>query len=63
MSSALPQVEAPELARSHQPSIEARIDMTVAASMQAGEAGHCGADIRSDLHVQIEPRERGGIHN
>ena len=29
--------------------------------MQAGEAGHCGADIRSDLRVQIEPRERGGI--
>ena len=35
--------------------------MTVAALMQAGEAGHCGADIRSDLRVQIEPRERGGI--
>jgi len=35
--------------------------MTVATSMQAGEAGHCGADIRSDLRVQIEPRERGGI--
>src|SRR5690349_6822981 len=35
--------------------------MSVATSMQAGEAGHCGADIRSDLRVQIEPRERGGI--
>ena len=27
----------------------------------AGEAGHWGADIRSDLHVRIEPRDRGGI--
>jgi citrate lyase subunit beta / citryl-CoA lyase len=27
----------------------------------AGEAGYRGADIRSDLHVRIEPRERGGI--
>jgi len=26
----------------------------------AGEAGHWGADIRSDLHVRIEPCERGG---
>jgi len=26
-----------------------------------GEAGHSGPDIRSDLRVQIEPRERGGI--
>jgi len=26
-----------------------------------GEAGHWGADIRSDVHVRIEPRERGGI--
>jgi citrate lyase subunit beta/citryl-CoA lyase len=26
-----------------------------------GEAGHWGADIRSDLHVQVEPRQRGGI--
>jgi citrate lyase subunit beta/citryl-CoA lyase len=35
--------------------------MTVATSMQAGEAGHSGTDIRSDLRMQIEPRERGGI--
>src|ERR1700758_1530959 len=27
----------------------------------AGEAGHCGPEIRSDLQVRIEPRERGGI--
>jgi citrate lyase subunit beta/citryl-CoA lyase len=35
--------------------------MTVATSIQTGEAGHCGADIRSDLRVRIEPRERGGV--
>ena len=28
---------------------------------QAGEAGHSGPEIRSDVHVRIEPRERGGI--
>jgi citrate lyase subunit beta / citryl-CoA lyase len=28
----------------------------------AGEAGHCGPEIRSDVHVLIEPRERGGIN-
>jgi citrate lyase subunit beta / citryl-CoA lyase len=27
----------------------------------AGEAGHSGPEIRSDVHVRIEPRERGGI--
>jgi citrate lyase subunit beta / citryl-CoA lyase len=26
-----------------------------------GETGHWGAEIRSDLHVRIEPRHRGGI--
>lgn len=35
--------------------------MTVAMEIRAGEAGRCGADVRSDLHVRIEPRERGGI--
>ena len=35
--------------------------MTVAISTQAGEAGHCGVEIRSDLQVRIEPRERGGL--
>lgn len=29
--------------------------------MSVGEAGHWGKDIRSDVHVWIEPRERGGI--
>ena len=28
----------------------------------AGEAGHCGPEIRSDVHVRIEPREHGGIN-
>ncbi len=35
--------------------------MTVAMETHIGEAGHWGADIRSDVHVRIEPRERGGI--
>jgi citrate lyase subunit beta/citryl-CoA lyase len=35
--------------------------MTVATEIRAGEAGHSGAEIRSDLHVRIEPRERGGM--
>lgn len=28
---------------------------------RTGEAGHCGLEIRSDVHVRIEPREHGGI--
>ena len=28
---------------------------------RAGEAGRCGADIRSDLRVRLEPRASGGI--
>lgn len=35
--------------------------MTVATEIRIGEAGHSGPDIRSDLHVRIEPRHRGGI--
>jgi citrate lyase subunit beta/citryl-CoA lyase len=35
--------------------------MTVATEARTGEAGHSGPEIRSDLHVSIEPRERGGI--
>ncbi len=35
--------------------------MTVATEARAGEAGHWGAEIRSDLHVRVEPRSRGGI--
>jgi len=30
-------------------------------SRQFGAAGHCGKDVRSDLHVSIEPREGGGL--
>jgi citrate lyase subunit beta / citryl-CoA lyase len=32
-----------------------------AKAMSVGEAGHWGKDVRSDVHVWIEPRERGGI--
>jgi len=35
--------------------------MTLAMETRSGEAGHWGAEIRSDLHVRIEPRERGGV--
>ena len=35
--------------------------MTVVMSPQAGEAGHSGVEIRSDLRVRLEPRERGGL--
>lgn len=31
------------------------------AGISIGEAGHCGTDIRSDLHVRIEPRNSGGL--
>jgi citrate lyase subunit beta/citryl-CoA lyase len=30
-------------------------------SVKAAEAGHWGPDIRSDLHVAIEPRDSGGL--
>jgi len=30
-------------------------------AVSVGEAGHWGAEIRSDLHVRIEPRQHGGI--
>ena len=32
-----------------------------AKSTKAGEAGHFGKDVRSDLHVAIEPRDGGGL--
>jgi citrate lyase subunit beta / citryl-CoA lyase len=35
--------------------------MTVVVETRSGEAGHSGTDIRSDVHVRIEPRDRGGI--
>lgn len=31
------------------------------ATKHAGVAGHWGPEIRSDVHVRIESRERGGI--
>src|SRR5207248_10669242 len=30
-------------------------------SPRIGEAGHFGKDVRSDLHVAIEPRDGGGL--
>jgi citrate lyase subunit beta/citryl-CoA lyase len=35
--------------------------MTVATETRIGEAGHSGAEIRSDLHVHLELREKGGL--
>src|SRR5579862_3971488 len=35
--------------------------MKVATEIRIGEAGHCGADIRSDVYVRVEPRDRGGL--
>ena len=34
---------------------------TKLGEVAAGEAGHSGPDIRSDLQVRVEPKERGGI--
>lgn len=35
--------------------------MSVATEIRAGEAGHSGSEIRSDLHVRIEVHDSGGI--
>jgi len=35
--------------------------MTIATELRTGEAGHSGAEIRSDLSVRVELRESGGI--
>lgn len=35
--------------------------MSVAIPKCVGEAGHRGAEVRSDVCVRVEPRERGGI--
>ena len=32
-----------------------------AAAEHVGEAGHSGPEIRSDVHVLMERRQRGGI--
>lgn len=34
---------------------------TSKAETRIAEAGHCGQDIRSDLHVAIEPHDSGGL--
>ncbi len=36
-------------------------NVIVSNALSSGEAGHFGPEIRSDLHVRIEPREHGGI--
>lgn len=36
-------------------------DVIVSRQLAAGEAGHSGTEIRSDLRVRIEPRDRGGV--
>ncbi len=35
--------------------------MIVSAAHSEGLAGHCGPEIRSDLQVRIEPRDKGGL--
>src|SRR5579864_2052857 len=37
------------------------INANTATSAHPAEAGHYGKDVRSDLHVAIEPRDSGGI--
>jgi citrate lyase subunit beta / citryl-CoA lyase len=37
------------------------IAMADSSTSRAAEAGHWGRDVRSDLHVAIEPRESGGV--
>jgi citrate lyase subunit beta/citryl-CoA lyase len=36
-------------------------NVNTATSAHAAEAGHWGKDVRSDLHVSIEPRDSGGL--
>ena len=36
-------------------------DTAVSNSVFPAAAGHCGPEIRSDLQVRLEPRERGGL--
>ena len=37
------------------------ISLNASTSAHSAEAGHWGKDVRSDLHVAIEPRDRGGL--
>ena len=41
--------------------IEDSMSSATTAALHVGEAGHCGKDVRSDLHVAIEPRDSGGL--
>lgn len=36
-------------------------DVVVSSTPLEGIAGHCGPEIRSDLQVRLEPRDRGGL--
>jgi citrate lyase subunit beta/citryl-CoA lyase len=36
-------------------------DVGVSDMISAGIAGHCGPEVRSDLHVRLEPKDRGGL--
>lgn len=36
-------------------------DVNAVISMHPAEAGHYGKDVRSDLHVAVEPRDGGGL--
>ena len=37
------------------------MNRVVDREMATGEAGHSGAEIRSDVQVRVEPRDRGGV--
>jgi citrate lyase subunit beta/citryl-CoA lyase len=37
------------------------MSITETSTVRVGETGHWGAEVRSDLHVKIEPRARGGV--
>ena len=36
-------------------------NVSVSETVSVGIAGHCGPEVRSDLQVQLEPRDRGGL--
>src|ERR1700733_3482854 len=40
---------------------EVRVGLSMAAKVKSAEAGHHGKDIRSDVHVALEPRDGGGL--
>ncbi len=36
-------------------------DVVVSSMVSEGTAGHCGPEVRSDLRVRLEPKDRGGL--